>query len=332
MNPISLLRDASFARPDALYLLALPVVVLLWSIINLRDWKGVFAPILRALALALFVLALAGPEKVRQIEGAARPAVVDLSASITPAMRGWESGLIRTQLKLRESDPSLMFAAQTIDSSVSGTVATLGDPAGCKECGPGATNLESALSALAADPAAHGGPAVIMTDGWQNRGDATRAINALLSAEIRLYIFTPPGAASVPNVAMTELSLPSALSKAAPFALGVTMENFNKTPVSGTIKIFRNGAPLDQRKVAYGQLAQHLRRQDCRLLAQQLPERQGVAWLDQPQRPLQRADLDRITGLERIVITAGDADDGRRAVDQLDADRVRRAHDDRPDR
>ncbi len=249
MNPISLLKDASFARPDALYLLALPVVVLLWSIINLRDWKGVFAPILRALALALFVLALAGPEKVRHIEGAARPAVVDLSASITPAMRGWESDLIRTQLKLRESDPSLMFAAQTIDSSVSGTVATLGDPAGCKECDPGASNLESALSTLAADPAAHGGPAVIVTDGWQNRGDAARAINALLSAEVRLYIFTPPGAASVPNVAMTELSLPSALSKAAPFALGVTMENLNNTPVSGTIQIFRNGAPLDQRKV-----------------------------------------------------------------------------------
>ncbi len=63
-------------------------------------------------------------------------------------------------------------------------------------------------------------------------------------------MFTPPGAASVPNVAMTELALPSALSKSAPFALGVTMENLNSAPVAGTIEIYRNGTLLDQRKVS----------------------------------------------------------------------------------
>lgn len=249
MNATALLKDASLARPEALYLMALPAVVLLWSIFNLREWRAIFAPILRALALALFVLALAGPEKVMRLEGATRPAVVDVSGSITPAMRNWESDLLRNQLRMRESDPALMFGETAIDSSVSGTVAALSDPAGCKECNPGATNLESALSALAANPAAHGGPAVIVTDGWQNRGEALHAASALLGAGIRLYIFTPPGVDSVPNVAMTELSLPSALSKAAPFALGVTMENLNKLPVTGTIQIYRSGAPLDQRKV-----------------------------------------------------------------------------------
>ena len=55
-------------------------------------------------------------------------------------------------------------------------------------------------------------------------------VSAIVDAEIRLDIFTPPGARSIPNVAMTELSLPPALEKAAPFALGVTMENFNDVP------------------------------------------------------------------------------------------------------
>ena len=89
----------------------------------------------------------------------------------------------------------------------------------------------------------------MVTDGWQNRGDAERAISAIVNAEIRLDIFTPPGARSIPNVAMTALSLPPALEKAAPFELGVTMENLNDAPVTGTIAIARDGALIDQRKV-----------------------------------------------------------------------------------
>src|ERR1039458_4478967 len=89
----------------------------------------------------------------------------------------------------------------------------------------------------------------MVTDGWQNRGDAQRAISAIVSAEIRLDIFTPPGARSIPNVAMTALSLPPALEKAAAFALGVTLENLNDVPVTGAITIERDGALIDERKV-----------------------------------------------------------------------------------
>jgi Ca-activated chloride channel family protein len=246
---IAMLHDVTFARPDALYLLAIPIIVLLWSLIGLRSFGRIFAPLMRALALALFVLALAGPEKVMRIEGATRPAVLDVSASITPAMRAWETDLIGKQLKLRPSDPAILFGSENHATTVSDAIETLKSAGGCRQCAPNATNLENALRALAANPTAKGGPAVIVTDGWQNRGDATRAIASLLAADIRLFMFTPPGAASVPNVAMTELALPSALSKSAPFALGVTMENLNNTPVAGTIEIYRNGTLLDQRKV-----------------------------------------------------------------------------------
>lgn len=248
-NISAVLRDVTFERPEALYLLAIPVIVLLWSLIGLRSFSRIFAPLMRALALTLFVLALAGPEKVMRLEGATRPAVVDASASITPAMRAWETDLISNQLKLRASDPAMLFGSENHATSVSDAVSILKSTDGCKACAPNTTNLENALSALASNPAAKGGPAVIVTDGWQNRGDATRSITSLLAAGIRLFMFTPPGAASVPNVAMTGLTLPSALSKSAPFALGVTMENLNSTPVAGTIEIYRNGTLLDQRKV-----------------------------------------------------------------------------------
>ena len=248
-NISAMLHEVTFARPEAFYLLAIPIIVLLWSLFGLRRFGRIFAPLMRAIALVLFVLALAGPEKVMRTEGATRPAAIDASASITPAMRTWETSLISNQLKLRGSDPALLFGSENHATSVSDAIETLRSAGGCQACAPNATNLENALGALASNPAAKGGPAVIVTDGWQNRGDATRSITALLAAGIRLFMFTPPGAASVPNVAMTELTLPSALSKSAPFALGVSMENLNSAPVAGTIEIYRNGTLLDQRRV-----------------------------------------------------------------------------------
>jgi len=247
--PHDLPHDLSFAHREMLYLLAIPAIVALWGLVNAREIRRVFAPLMRAIVLALFVVALANPQQVMHSEGAARPAIVDASASITPAMRAWTLKLIRDDLGLRAGDPAYMFAASAVPQSIGAVETAFANGTGCAECGPGATNLESALYRIAADPDAHGGPAVMVTDGWQNRGDAERATSAVVSAEIRLDIFTPPGARSIPNVAMTALSLPPALETAAPFALGVTMENLNDSPVTGTIAIERDGALIDERKV-----------------------------------------------------------------------------------
>ena len=247
--PPANIHDLTLAHPLALYLLALPALVILWGIINAREMRRVFAPLMRAAALALFVIALANPQHVTHSEGAARPVLVDASASITPQMRAWTVKLLRDQLGLRGGDPAFMFATGAVPESISAMESAFESGSGCSECGPNSTNLEGALYRIAADPDAHGGPAVLVTDGWQNRGDAERAVSAIVSAEIRLDVFTPPGARSIPNVAMTELTLPHALEKSAPFALGVTMENLNDAPVSGSISIDRNGAAVDQRKI-----------------------------------------------------------------------------------
>jgi Ca-activated chloride channel family protein len=249
VTPLAFLHGLTLAYPEALYLLAIPAIVLLWGIINARELRRVFAPLMRAAALALFVIALANPQRAMRSEGAARPVLVDASASITPAMRAWTVKLLRDELGLRGGDPAFMFATGAVPESISTMESAFESTTGCAQCAPGATNLEGALYRIAANPDAHGGPAVLVTDGWQNRGDAERAISALVSAEIRLDIFTPPGARSIPNVTMTELSLPHALEKAAPFALGVTMENLNDAPVTGSIAIDRDGVAIAERKV-----------------------------------------------------------------------------------
>lgn len=249
MDPRTLIGDLTLGRRDALYLLAVPAAVLLWSLINARELRRVWAPMIRALALAMFVLALANPQKVMRIEGSARPAVVDASASITPAMRAWTAHLLGTGLGLRSADPAEIFGVKAVPATVGRIESQFTSGAPCAQCDPNGTDLETALKNLAANPDAQGGPAVLVTDGWENRGNAGHAISALLSARIRLDIFTPPGARSIPNVAMTELTLPPALEKAEPFALGVTMHNFNDHPVAGTVSVYRGDTLVNTRKV-----------------------------------------------------------------------------------
>jgi uncharacterized membrane protein len=243
------IRGLTFARPDAFYLLGAVVLLLVWWLWQARTLVRSIAPIMRAIVLTLFVAALADPHSVARSEGTARPAMLDASASITSQMRAFTAHLLHDQLKLKSHDPAIIFAGSPLDDTVSGALATLTGASGCAACGPAATNLEAALNQLAGRTEARGGPIVLVTDGWQNHGDANNAVNALRAAGIQLYIFTPPGAQSIPNVAMTQLNLPPALAKAEPFALGVTMMNLNAVPAAGTIAIVRNGETLDQRAV-----------------------------------------------------------------------------------
>ncbi|MGH7914793.1 MAG: hypothetical protein ACREPW_09115, partial [Candidatus Binataceae bacterium] len=249
MNPGIMLAGIKLANPGALWLLIAVGVILAWSLIGVDTPRKLFAPLLRALVLALCVLALADPQTVTRSEGITRPAAIDASASITGAMRTWTAKLLRDDLKLRAGDPAVIFATDPEPATVSGALSQLDGAAGCAACVPGATDLEVALDKIAANPAAHDGPVVLVTDGWENQGDAERALGAIRSAGVRLYIFTPPGARGIPNVAITDLAMPQALAKSKPFALGVTATNYNSTPVAGAISIFQNGRPADTRKV-----------------------------------------------------------------------------------
>ncbi len=245
MNWGTFWSDLSFAHRDAFYLFAPIAIVAAWWL--MRIGRRAAAPMLRAIVLALIVLALAGPESIYRYEGTTRPAVIDASDSITAPMRAFDAQLLTDQLKLRAQDPAIIFASAPVSTTAGQASAML--TAGCKACGPEATDLEAALSQLASDPDAAGGPAVLITDGWENRGDAELALSALVTARVRLYVFTPPGMEHAPNIAMTGLTLPRALSQSLPFALGVTIANLNPVKAAGTISIYENDRMVDQRAV-----------------------------------------------------------------------------------
>ena len=245
----AMLAGMKLAHPGALWLLIAVGVIFAWSLLGVDTPRKLFAPMLRAAVLALCVLALADPQTITRSEGTTRPAVVDASASITKAMRTWTAKLLRDDLKLRAGDPAVIFATDSEPTTVEGALSQLDAAAGCISCAPAASDLEAALEKVAANPAARDGTVVLVTDGWQNHGDAERALGAIRSAGVRLYIFTPPGARGIPNVAITGLTMPPALAKSEPFALSVTATNYNSTPVGGTISIFQNGRPTDARTV-----------------------------------------------------------------------------------
>jgi len=242
------LSSVQFARPQALYLFAPIVAILLYWLWQAGGHRAA-APLLRAIMLTVLVLALAEPQTIDHSEGTTRPVLIDASASITPAMRTYIIALLRDRLNYHAPDPSLVFGGTTVEHSFGDAASILSHSTGCLECAPAATNLEAALERIAADPAARGGKVVLVTDGWQNRGDAANALGPLRAAGIQLDIFTPPGAEAVPNVSMTELNLPSALEKAEAFSLSVTMTNLNPSPAAGTISLYRNGGLADRRMV-----------------------------------------------------------------------------------
>ena len=248
MRWLDIARGLTWLHPSVLRLLFGVGALLAWSLWQVRSLPRMAAPLMRAAALALMVLALADPQRISRFEGPARPALLDLSRSITQPMRQWTSTLVREKLKFRDDDPAIVFGNRSERLTVGQALKALDDK-GCTGCDPEATNIETALRALASARGRAAGPVVLVTDGWENRGQAQLALDALTATQSRLYIFSPPPPAALPNVAMTAMSLPHALAAPGPFVVSVTMLNSNNATASGQLKLFENGKPLQTRQV-----------------------------------------------------------------------------------
>jgi Ca-activated chloride channel family protein len=241
-------RTLTWTRPEALYLLIPVALLLIWWLIRMDAWRKLPGPIMRAAILALVILAIAGPYRLSTSEGAAKPVLLDASASITPEMRAWTKDLVRNELKLKSGDPAIIFAGQAAAENLGDALTALTSPDGCRQCRPGATNLASALSKLTALGEGNG-PVVLVTDGWENQGDAAQELASLLAAHTDLYIFTPPGASAIHDVAVSEVTTPHALANTDSFRVGVALTNLNDHPVVGTVRLFESGKPIEQRAV-----------------------------------------------------------------------------------
>jgi Ca-activated chloride channel family protein len=244
-----LLANLQLSHPEALYLLPLAGVILIWALIRGHSLWRLGGPLLRAIILCLFVIALSDPHTVTRSVGATRPVVVDMSGSMSNPMRHWSAALLRDGLRLGDRDPAIVFGTAPVSTSAGDAIGALEKNQPCAGCDPDRTDLEAVLKRLADEPRAHGGDAVFITDGWENHGSAQRALSALSAARVRLEIFTPPGAGPVDDVAMTNLTVPPALAKASPFVLSVTLANLGARPAAGSITLYQDNRVLQTRPV-----------------------------------------------------------------------------------
>src|SRR6266851_6311545 len=172
MNLTKLPPGFSWAHLQALYLLFPVGLITVWMLVQVDSWRKLFAPLMRAALLVLLVLALAGPERVATQEGETRPVLIDMSRSITPAMREWEQKLVKEDLHFRAADPVIAFGLRPSETTVGNLDKLRESPESCADCGLEGTDIEAALHKVAATVDSTGGPVVMITDGWENHGDA----------------------------------------------------------------------------------------------------------------------------------------------------------------
>jgi Mg-chelatase subunit ChlD len=180
---------------------------------------------LRAIAAALIVGAWLDP--MRAIAGAAPAplALVDLSKSLLEETRARAIGA----LGLSPQAPVLAFGGRPVATTLD-RMASAAASADVE-----ATDLEAALLS-AADEAPEGGAIFLVSDGWETRGDATRALDTLRRRGLR--IFPIARAQSLGNdVAITSLTLPARGASGSAARAEVLLRSDNPKVVSARITV-----------------------------------------------------------------------------------------------
>ena len=184
-----------------------------------RGRGGPLALVLRLGVAALLVAAVLDPQRSLPGEPGKPILLVDQSASVTPDARS--------------------RAMQGLDAFPVETTLPFGD---ARE-----TNLEAALATAAAG-AKPGSPLVVVTDGWENTGDARSVLPLLKSRDVRVY----PVAVSQglpPNVRVASLSLPPESRAGNPARASVLVENRNAAAVEGRLILRRGDRVLSRKSV-----------------------------------------------------------------------------------
>jgi Ca-activated chloride channel family protein len=187
------------------------------------------AAVLRLLVASLVIAACLDP--MRAVAGAPpKPLVlIDVSKSVLDAAR---ARALRA-LGLNPTDPVIAFASRPLATSV----AELGDSA--REAGDEDTDLEAALLELESrgrDP----GPAFFVTDGWQTRGDARRALDGLVKRGLRVYPIAETQSLGN-DIEVRSLALPAESPAGSTVRVEVLLHSNNPAAVAGRLWL-RQGA------------------------------------------------------------------------------------------
>jgi len=242
-------------------LLLLPAIVAAFWAIGRRSYAGLnsstaqLALIVRSLAAALLVCALAGIHTVQRSDKLATIFLLDVSKSVPRAdqaagreyinkalagKRGGDQGGVIEFGRTANVDEAPSETLQTLEQ---GTPTVAGD----------ATDLSSALRlAEASLPEGVGHKIVVLSDGNENVGDAEAEIDGLRAKGVRVDIAPTAlgqGTGGTPSAEamVDDVSLPTRARQDQPFTVRVVVSS--TVAQSGKITLTRDGQPLGQTPV-----------------------------------------------------------------------------------
>jgi Ca-activated chloride channel family protein len=240
--PVSFAAAAEPAKGDVTdlapwFLAAALAVLLVEAALSIRlEGPGRAFLVLRALALALLVVALLKP----QVGDETPPTTVvaQRSQGVDPAGEAVEGRWAEAATDCHANCQVLEFggAAQAAAAPGSGS-----ETAGIE---PAATDLEASVrEAVAATPG--GGRVVVLANGRQSRGEAEAANATARARDVKVDVVPLPEAGR--DAAVTRLQVPEALHAGDPLPLEVNVRSTVAAPA--TVSLFEDGQPRGNRPV-----------------------------------------------------------------------------------
>lgn len=222
----------TFARPEMLLLLALPVGWALWQSRRTYRWTGL---LFHALALALVVVALAQPQWTHSTRQLAVAALVDDSSSIPSVQveqqRAWLD-------ELRSAAGSSQLRPLTFAETVQ-----RGSPVDGQEVAVlRGTNLEAALrDALAVLPDDRAGRIVLASDGLENAGSVERAVFQARRRGVTVDV-VPLAGRPQPEFNLSSVAFPAQAYVGEQFPIELSIDSPQELAVN--IRLSAEGRPL----------------------------------------------------------------------------------------
>lgn len=241
-----------FTNPGWLILWPFAIAWILWlfkkSDVHLSKWRRWAALSVRLLVVTFLVLAMAGFQWLRPMEGMNVFYVLDRSDSVPSVQQQTSVAYVNQSFKSRkEADKAgvLVFGSDAALESGANPAVDLQKIQAV--VGTERTDLASAIRlATAAFPETGQRRVVLMTDGNENVGDAMTAILAAKPLDVTFDV-VPMGGLRGNDASIQKLSLPNNLKKGQTFEVKIFAQSDKAQ--TATVRLYRNDQYLDAQQV-----------------------------------------------------------------------------------
>ncbi len=241
-----------FTHPYYLWLLPVALGWVIWftwkSDVQISRWRRWFAFSLRVLIVTAVVLALAGLQWLRPLEGMNVFFLLDRSDSIPSPQQDLAQAYATKSAKEKKSVDKAGLVVFGSEASIETTAnAAVQDGKIQAVVGTERTDIAGAIRlGTAAFPEAGQKRLVLMSDGNENIGDAMSAVLASRPLGVTLDV-VPMGITRGNDVSVQKLTVPSKLKKGQVFEVKIFIQSDQATPA--TLRLYRNEQYLGEQKV-----------------------------------------------------------------------------------